>query len=321
MEGTAGEESTMTSFQFRLLHIGFPLSFFFVAATADGQDDGARAYQVAPAGIRSFSVYGIFTRGNKSLDPGSVVTGANIDVNVSVFQFAHPLVLGTRLGGIFLVAPVGQVVGTLSGSGTSVSGRSSGLGDIQVGWIQNIVGPPAATGEDFISLKPGFTLSALTKVTAPTGDYTSARIINLGANRWAAQLGAPMAYYIGGSFADARLTTFELLPSITVFSDNADPNGAEIVSQKPLLRLEGHVTHNLTRKLWVSFDGLYNRGAETTTDRVKDENKQASLALGGTAGVTVSPHFIVKATYGGVVARNASGGDGHMFRIIGSIVF
>jgi hypothetical protein len=107
---------------------------------ARAQDDGARVYQVAPAGTRAFSVYGIFTRGNKSLDPGSVVEGQDVDVNVSLVQYAHPLVWGTRLGGVF-VAPVGQVTGRLSGSGTSASGTSTGLGDIIVGWIQNIVGP------------------------------------------------------------------------------------------------------------------------------------------------------------------------------------
>jgi hypothetical protein len=64
---------------------------------AHAQDDGARAYQVAPAGTRAFIVWGVITRGNKSLDPGSVVEGAEVDVNVSILQYAHPLVLGTRL--------------------------------------------------------------------------------------------------------------------------------------------------------------------------------------------------------------------------------
>jgi hypothetical protein len=74
-------------------------------------------------------------------------------------------------------------------------------------------------------------------------------------------------------------------------------------------------------KLWVSFDGLYNYGAMTTTDGVKDENTQSYLSLGGTAGLTLSRHLIVKTTYGGVVVRNESGGDGHMFRIAGVVVF
>jgi hypothetical protein len=180
---------------------------------------------------------------------------------------------------------------------------------------------PAATGREFVALTPGFTLTTLAKLTAPTGDYTSARIINLGANRWAVQLGAPLAYYLGATFVDPRLTTFELVPSVTFFTDNDDPNGAETISQKPLFRLEGHVTHNLHPKLWVSFDGLYNYGAMTTTDGVEDENTQSYLSLGGTAGLTLSRHLIVKATYGGVVARNESGGDGSMLRLAGVGVF
>jgi hypothetical protein len=54
----------------------------------------------------------------------------------------------------------------------------------------DILGPPAAVGKGFAALWSGFTVSALTKVTAPTGDYTSDRIINLART--------------GGSFSSAR---------------------------------------------------------------------------------------------------------------------
>jgi hypothetical protein len=126
---------------------------------------------------------------------------------------------------------------------------------------------------------------------------------------------------MGRSYIDPRLTTFELVPSITFFTDNDETDGSASVGQAPLFRLEGHATHNLNPRLWVSLDGLYNYGAATTTDGVDDDNPQASLALGGTAAVTVTRHLILKATYGGVVARNDSGGDDYMIRVIGSVVF
>jgi hypothetical protein len=311
----------MRSIHRRLAWLLPVLVWWLGSVAVNAQDDGARAYQVTPAGVHAFSVYGIFTRGNKSLDPGSVVEGADVDVNVSVLQYAHPLTIGGKLSGAFVVVPVGQVTGSLSGPGLLVSGTSSGLGDVQLGWLLNMVGPPPATGKEFVALRPGLTISTLAKLTAPTGDYASSRTINLGAHRWGLQLGLPLAYYVGDSYVDARLTTFELVPSVTWFGTNDQPNGADRVDQKPLFRLEGHVTHNLSPKFWVSLDGLFNRGAETETDGVDDQNAQSALALGGTAAGTLTPHVILKATYGGVVARNASGGDGHMFRVIATVVF
>jgi hypothetical protein len=170
----------------RTVRISVALSLLLVLpAIVHAQDDGARAYQAAPAGTKAFSAFGIFTRGNKSLEPGTVVEGAKVDVNVTVLEYAHPIVLGTRLGGLFGVAPIGQVTGTLEGTAGRVSGSSSGLGDVQVGWVQNIVGPAAASGKEFVTVKPGFTVSTLVKVTLPTGDYDSSRVINLGVNHWA----------------------------------------------------------------------------------------------------------------------------------------
>jgi hypothetical protein len=251
---------------------------------------------------------------------GSVIEGADIDIDIALLTYGHPVVLGTRLGGLFAAVPLGDVTGTLSVSGVDYSGSSIPLGDVIVGWVQNLVGPAAATGKEFASTKPGFTFSTLARVTAPTGDYTSERVINLGANRWLLQVGTPIAYYVGDSILDPRLTTFELVPSVTFFSANDDPNGADRIEQKPLFRLEGHVTSNLDPRIWVSFDGLYGVGAATTTDGIADENTQSQLALGGTVSVTLNTHMSLKATYGTVV-RNEFGADGDMFRVIAAVLF
>ncbi len=130
-----------------------------------------------------------------------------------------------------------------------------------------------------------------------------------------------MTWYLGRSFIDPRLMTFELLPTVTFYTRNDDPKGADTVAQKPIVRLEGHITRNLTKALWVSFDATPVYGGETTTDGVEDDDVQRALMLGGTVNVTLSRSTSVKVTYGEVASRNDGGPDGQMFRVIGTVVF
>ncbi len=291
------------------------------AASARAQGDGPRTYQIVPAGTRVVSVYGLFTRGKQSVDPGSVIEGGDIAVDVAVVQYVHPVTLGNRVGGVFAVLPLGEVTGTLRIPGNDFSGSSSWIGDMQLGWVQNIVGPPPLTGKDFATWKPGFTFGLLGKLTTPTGAYSSDNVINLGANRWAFQLGTPITWYLGRSFVDPKLTTFELLPSVTFYTRNGDPNGADTLEQKPILRIEGHITRNLNQALWLSLDATSVHGGETTTDGIEGGNPQRALMLGGSANLTFSRSTSLKVSYGEVVSRNDDGPDGHMFRVIGTVVF
>ena len=303
----------------RLVVVVFLLAF--PAASALAQGDGPRVYQIIPDGTRVVSVYGLFTRGNQSVDPASVIDAGDIAVDVAIVQYVHPVTLGNRVGGAFVVVPMGEVTGTLRIPGSAFTGSSSWIGDTLLGWVQNIVGPPPLTGKDFATRKPGFTFGALAKLTTPTGAYSPDKVINLGANRWSYQLGTPITWYLGRSFVDPKLMTFELLPTVTFYTRNGDPKGADTLAQKPIVRLEGHITRNLTKALWLSFDATPVYGGETTTDGVENDNAQRALMLGGTANFTFSRSTSLKVTYGEVVRRNDGGPDGQMFRVIGTVVF
>jgi hypothetical protein len=145
--------------------------------------------------------------------------------------------------------------------------------------------------------------------------------VNLGQNRWSLQLGVPLAWYLGHSFLDPTLTTFELLPSVTWYGDNNEPHMGNRVSQDPLVQLEAHVTRNLNSSLWVSLDGLLMLGGETTTDGVSDHNRQRSVALEGTVSLAVSDAVSAALSYTDAVSRNNSGVSGHALRMVAEFSF
>ena len=62
-------------------------------------------------------------------------------------------------------------------------------------------------------------------------------------------------------------------------------NGAQTLSQKPLLRLEEHVSRNLTDALWLSIDAYYNLGGETNIDGLEQDNMANTVQLGAGMGL------------------------------------
>jgi hypothetical protein len=294
----------------RLLTLCAGCFLLLAAAGARAQGDGARNYQLVPDGARSFTIFGIYARGNQAGDPSAIVQGATVDAYLGVLQYSQAVSLAGNQVQLFAQLPFGETRGTAHlANGTPVSSSSSGLGDLQLGAMFGLVGSPALKDRDYAGYRPGFALGALVKVFLPTGEYDFGKSINLGANRWALQLGTPLVRYVGDSFSDPALMSFELTPSITFFTNNNAPHDAGTRSQDPLGKLEGHVTRNLGRRLWVSADAFYSYGGETVTDQVRDNNAQRYLGLGATAGYALSDGLSSTLTYGKVVKRNEGGLD------------
>ena len=273
--------------------------------SAQAQGDGARNYQLVPDGSRSFTVFGIFARGNQAADPSAPIQGAEVDAYLSVLQYMQAFSVGGRQLQAFALLPFGEANGNaqIPGRGT-VSVTNSGLADAQVGAMLGLIGAPALSASEYASYQPGFTLGALAKLYMPTGEYDASRPLNLGTNRWALQLGAPMVKYLGQSMLDPSLTSLEFSPSISFFTNNNEPFRANTRHQDPLAKFEAHVTHNLTSSFWISADAFHVRGGETITDGVRDNNSQHWWGLGGTAGFSLTDALSGALTYGKVVRRN-----------------
>jgi hypothetical protein len=172
-----------------------------------------------------------------------------------------------------------------------------------------------------VTFDPDIASGMLVKLTLPTGEYDSGQLFNLGTNRASLQIAGLFSKSFGTSFLDPRLTTIELIPSVTFFGDNSDPFRSDTVSQSPLFTLEAHLTHNISRAVWISGDMLLTSGGETETDGGPNNDSKYSLGLGATVSVALSKASSIKATYGEIVDRNEAGMDGSAFRLIFTQIF
>lgn len=284
-------------------------------------DDGARAYQLAPVGTQMLTAYGIDTNGNQSSAPGSVVRGSSIDVHVGLLQYTRVLDVGGHATAAFGLLPYGDVTARVKLPRRTLSSRSEGLGDAQLGIVYGLYGSPALSPQEYAGFRPGFSAGLLGKVFLPTGEYDSHQAVNLGSNRYAYEVGVPLSYALGESYRDPSLTTFDLLPAVIFYGENRSPYGADRINQKPLYGGEAHITHNFSRTFWMSADALFWAGGETRTDGQDDDNRQRSLSLGATAGVSLSHAVAVKMTYGEAVDNNQDGVEGRLARVVLTLLF
>lgn len=277
--------------------------------------DGPRAYQLVPKDSKSISQFYIGTRGNMAASDGAVFQGADLDLNLGVTQYSQTFDLNGHQAAWLAIVPYGNVSGSLGLGAGGRTGADSGLGDIKLGFAYGILDTPVLTRDAYAKYDPNFAINFIGRLTAPTGSYDSNRNLNMGGNRWAVELALPMTYYLGNSFSDPNLTTFEIMPKIALYGDNTDAPGATgTLSQKPIYSLEAHITRSFGRVFWGSLDALYTYGGETENDGVSNGNTQRSLALGVTGNITLSKAASLKMTYGEVVSGNADGSDGKMFR-------
>ncbi|HYJ53599.1 MAG TPA: transporter [Allosphingosinicella sp.] len=293
------------------------------AGPARAQDDGARLYMLVPEGTTIASLRLHRLHSNLAVDPGNVAEEGSLDTLLGVFQFVQALDIGGRQAFVFLVVPASRIEGPPPASGApgGMPGDIEGFGDPQLGFVMGVHGTPTLSARDYAAHRPGLAVNLLGKIFVPVGEYSAARSLNIGSNRWAVRLGAPVVYAIGEGMGDPHLLTIEALPTVTFFAANDNPFGAGRTRQKPLFIFEGHVTRGIGEGVWASLDLLWREGGEVEVDGAGAGNRQSALSLGATGVVALGRGFSLRLSGGGVVARNEHGPNGWMLRTILGVAF
>jgi Putative MetA-pathway of phenol degradation len=299
-----------------LLMVGLGL---LLPGRALAQGEGPHVYLPAPDGtnVLSFTYMNLST--NLNFSQSLLIKNSSLELNIYVPTYQRYFSIGGRLSEVTF----SPIVGSLSGTATVASRvfnspLESGFFDPYIGFRIGLVGAPALKPAEFMKHKQGFQLYALAGVYLPLGAYKSGRPVNLGTNRWATRLGAPMVMPFGNP---ARPVDLEVVPSVTLFSTNDAPFGAAMRrEQQPLLQIENHLSYNVLKKLWGSLDLRYQYGGQTTTDGVPDDNGLQQLGGGVTLGYAITSKLQAQAGYGDLIYKN-DGSHGRMWRFRGVYVF
>src|SRR2546423_12105178 len=160
------------------------LLMFPSASFVFGQQLEPRAYSPFPVGT-SFLVTG-FSRssGGVTFDPTVPITDVHANLNSSFVAIGRTFGLFRRQS--LVTAALPYVWGEISGSVGEQRGSitRSALADTNFRFSCNILGSPAQNPREFAAARhDSFILAASLSVSAPAGQYDSAKLINLGTNR------------------------------------------------------------------------------------------------------------------------------------------
>lgn len=301
--------------------VGLMLALPSIAAA---QGEGARAYWKAPANTHAVGTWLMFVDGNASgFNPALPVSGAAFTSRIYMANYTAFFNFLGRRNQASLTQPFGTVDATTTGvQPLSLDVAGKGRADLTAWWAVNILGAPAQTLQEYAGWEQRTLLDAQLFVTAPFGEYDEEKFLNVGTNRWTVRFGLPFVQSIG-DFAPGRRTTLELTPSVTLFGDNdalrslTIEDGAPVffsrtLSQDPLYKVEGHLTRDITKELWLSADAMYVGGGETSLDGIAQDNSQSSFGVGFTVAYKVSDKVELRALWGDFLTNENDGLDSSM---------
>jgi hypothetical protein len=304
-----------------------PIAFvllFGLPPSAFAQGEGARTYWKAPANTHAAGTFLMFVDGNASgFNPALPVSGAAFASRIYMLNYAAFFNFLGRRNQASVTQPFGTVAATTTGlQPISLDVAAKGRADLAAWWAFNLIGAPAQTLQEYSQWEQRTLLDAQVFVNAPFGEYDEEAFLNVGTNRWTVRFGLPFVQSIG-DFTPGRRTTFELVPSVTLFGENDALRGLTIedgapvfasrnLSQDPLYKVEGHLTRDITEDLWVSADALYVGGGETSLDGVAQDNSQSSFGVGLTVAYKVSEKVELRALWGDYLTDETDGIDTSM---------
>lgn len=290
--------------------------FLFLSFTAIAQGDGPRAYWPAPKGTQAISPLYTHVNSNSTFDNTSYLIKADFNTNIYGLMYSNVFAISGRTAAVVAMLSGGTTKG---GIPNIYEGKSSGLADTYVIGLINLYGAPSVNGAGYMKTRYKNIVDLTLCFRAVTGQYNADKNINIGTNRWEFKLGFPMMHFF--NWGTQHVTSIELLPSYSLFTNNNDISGGETKAQHGLFGLEGHVTQKLSKSFWASFDYQYKNGGRTSIDGVDNNNHINVLVMGGSFGCDFTQKFGGYVTYGGVVAATSNGMQGNLLKFIFSYKF
>jgi hypothetical protein len=257
-----------------------------------------RAYVIAPIHTNAVTMTYSFQSGNVVFDPTIPIANASGRISSPITNYVHAMSIFKRSANINAVLPysVGHFEAEINGEEQKI--YRSGLGPTAVRVSVNLFGAPAMDVEEFSKWRQKTLIGASLIVQTQTGQYDPARLINIGNNRWAFKPEVGLSQRWRHWVLDAYGAVWFFTANNNFFNNDPVSQGRNRQTEKPMGATELHLSHDIKPHFWVSIDGNYWYGGETSVNGVATPTTlQVSSRLGATAAIPVTKHQSLKFSY------------------------
>jgi hypothetical protein len=262
------------------------------------QDLAPRAYLITPLHSNAVTLIWSFYDGSIDFNGAVPASGATGRYNLPIFSYYHSFGFFGRSANVVASVPygVGNFRGTAFGAEQHL--YRSGLLDSVFRFSVNLKGGPVMPPQEFLKWKQKVLLGVSLKVMAPTGQYDPTKLINWGANRWSFKPEFGYSQRWGKWVVDGYFGAWFFTTNQDFWSRNAFFSGTRSQSQKPIGALEGHLSYDFKRRLWVSLDGNFWFGGRTSVAGVENPlTELTNSRLGCTTAFPFSKHQALRFSY------------------------
>jgi hypothetical protein len=258
-----------------------------LAVNADAAEIEPRSYANAPVGINFLLAGYAYTSGGLSTPGSSPIRDAKLKMNSGVLAYARTLDVWGKSGKVDVILPYSRLSGSAIFEGQKRTREVTGFHDPLFRFSVNFYGAPALSLKEFADYHQDLIIGASVQVSAPFGQYSDKRLVNLGNNRWFVKPD------IGISKAWGPLT-LELSTGVLFFSKNDDYLGGKTLKQDPISSTQIHLEYNFGRNIWAAVSWTHDYGGRTTVDGETSGDREENSRAGFTLALPVNRNNSVK---------------------------
>lgn len=243
------------------------LVFLTFTGNLYAQLDGPRTYWALPKNLNILSAHVINGNANASLNNLTFINPSVVaENNFYLLSYTRSQPIFGRTFYSTLIIPAGSINANinLDPQGPAVTSETifqHGFGDIVWSNTINLFGAEGLMIKDFLRHENKSLVYFQMALSFPTGEYEENNPINIGSNQYKMKLGLPLVQRFG-KLVDGQRMSLEAIPSYIIIGNNKDFQGQE-VNQKGIFILETHLTRDITKKAFLSFDYSYISGGHT----------------------------------------------------------
>ena len=285
-----------------------PAVLALLAVRASAQELEPRAYAASPVGANFAVVAYGYSTGSVVFDPSLPLTDVKAYVNSVALGYGRTLgIFGAQS---LITAALPGVNAEVSGKLAQVDSSTSrlGVGDLRLRMSVNLIGSPALAPREFAShARSPVVAGASLSVIAPTGQYFSNRLINIGTNRWS------FKPEVGAAYGWKQKLYLESYAGVWLYTTtHTFYPGHNTRAQDPLVSLQGHASYTFRPRDWVAFDYTWYSGGAGSVNGGPSTSRLNNSRAGATLAIGLTPRQSLKTS----ISNGASGRIGSKFRTL-----
>jgi Putative MetA-pathway of phenol degradation len=263
-----------------------------VVYESSAQDLEPRAYVRIPVNINLIGAGVSFSKGGVVTDPSIPLTDLKATLGTGILNYVHSFSLFGLTSQALAVLPYSSGKASALVSGQSQSRYFSGIGDMRFRISVLLFGAPALSMREFAKATPKTVIGTSLTIIAPTGQYYSDKLINIGASRWAFKPEVALSQPLG------KRWLLDLYAGVWFYTvNNSFYPGNTIKTQEPIATFQGHISYNLSTIAWAAFDVTYYGGGSSTQNGIRKNDEISNVRYGFTLALPTGKRSSLKIAF------------------------